>query len=250
MTKIPIGVQLYSVREDCARDLPGTLAAIAKMGYEGVEFAGYYNYSAADLRKMLDENGLKCCGTHIRLDTLQGEAFAATVEFNQTLGNRYLVVPSLPPERRDSLAAWKATALIFNEIAEKLAPHDMLTGYHNHAVEFEPIDGTNGFEAFFSSTRPEVMVQLDMGHAVRGGGDLLDVMRRYSKRLVMVHLKEYSATNSTATIGEGDVPWQQALAICEGAGSTAWYIVEHESYALPPLECIDLCLKALRKMGK
>ena len=122
MSKIPIGVQLYSVREDCARDLPGTLEAIAKMGYDGVEFAGYYDHSAADLRKLLDDNGLKCCGTHIPLDTLLGEALEATVEFNKTLGNRYLVVPWIPEERRDSLAAWKATAGVFNEIAEKLDP--------------------------------------------------------------------------------------------------------------------------------
>ncbi|MCS7309894.1 MAG: sugar phosphate isomerase/epimerase, partial [Armatimonadetes bacterium] len=70
--RIPIGVQLYSVRDDCAKDLPGTLAAIAKMGYEGVEFAGYHGYSARDLRKLLDDNGLKCCGTHIGIDTLLG----------------------------------------------------------------------------------------------------------------------------------------------------------------------------------
>ena len=92
MKKIPIGVQLYSVREDCARDLPGTLAAVAEMGYDGVEFAGYYGYSAEDLRRMLDANGLQCCGTHTGLNTLLGDALKTTVEFNQVLGNRYLVV--------------------------------------------------------------------------------------------------------------------------------------------------------------
>jgi hypothetical protein len=99
---LSIGVQLYSVREDCKRDLPGTIAAVAKMGYMGVEFAGYYDRSAKDLRKMLDDNGLVCCGTHTALDTLLGDNLSATIEFNKILGNKYLVVPSLPDKYRNS----------------------------------------------------------------------------------------------------------------------------------------------------
>ena len=110
MTKIPIGVQLYSVREDCTKDLPGVLAAIAKMGYEGVEFAGYYNRNAEELRALLDENGLKCCGTHIGIQTLLGDALEPTVEFNKTLGNKYLIVPGLPADYTNSKAAWNSAS--------------------------------------------------------------------------------------------------------------------------------------------
>ncbi|MBN2088875.1 sugar phosphate isomerase/epimerase, partial [candidate division KSB1 bacterium] len=99
---IPVGLQLYSVRKECEKDLPGTIAAVARMGYQGVEFAGYYNYTAEELRKMLDDNGLKCCGTHIGLDTLMGENFEATVEFNKVLGNKYLIVPWIGEEYRNS----------------------------------------------------------------------------------------------------------------------------------------------------
>ena len=113
MPSIPVGVQLYSVREECARDLPGTLAALAKMGYAGVEFAGYYGRSARELRSMLDDLGLKCCGTHIGLDTLLGAEFEATVAFNLELGNPYLVVPWIGEERRSSIAAWQKTAALF-----------------------------------------------------------------------------------------------------------------------------------------
>ncbi len=120
MAPIPVGLQLYSVRNDCAADLPGTLAAVAKMGYAGVEFAGTYDRSAKELRTMLDDLGLKCCGTHIRIDTLLGDALPATVEFNQILGNKYLIVPGLAEEYRNSRAAWLRTAGIFNEIAERL----------------------------------------------------------------------------------------------------------------------------------
>jgi len=104
MTSIPIALQLYSIRHDCEKDLPGTLEAVAKMGYDGVEFAGYYGRSAKELRQMLDDLGLRVAGTHIRLPTLQGDALAETVAFNRDLGNRFLIVSSLAEERRSSFA--------------------------------------------------------------------------------------------------------------------------------------------------
>src|SRR5262249_60425416 len=99
--KYLIGLQLYSVRDDCAKDLPGVLKAVAKMGYTGVEFAGYYGRSAQELRQMLDENGLKCYGTHIGLDTLLGNNFRKKVGVNWKLGNQLLVAPALATPRRN-----------------------------------------------------------------------------------------------------------------------------------------------------
>ena len=117
-SRVPIGLQLYSVRKECERDLPGVIAAVAKMGYKGVEFAGYYNRSAKELCKMLDDNGLKCCGTHTGLDTLLGDNLARTIEFNKTLGNKYLVVPGMPAKYRESHQAWLNTAKLFKGIDE------------------------------------------------------------------------------------------------------------------------------------
>ncbi|MCS7220057.1 MAG: sugar phosphate isomerase/epimerase [Anaerolineae bacterium] len=250
MTRIPIALQLYSVREECARDLPGTLAAIAKMGYEGVEFAGYYGYSAAELRKMLDDLGLKVAGTHISLDTLLGDNLPKTIEFNRTLGNRFLIVPGLPEERRNSRAAWLQTARLFNEIAERVAPEGMLVGYHNHHIEFVPMDGELPWDTFFSNTRQDVIMQLDTGNAMYGGADPVPFLERYPGRALTVHIKEFSRTNDKALIGEGDVRWNDVFRLCETVGGTQWYIVEQESYAYSPLECVDRCIKALKAMGK
>jgi len=250
MTQIPIALQLYSVREDCERDLPGTLEAVAKMGYEGVEFAGYYGRSAKELRAMLDDLGLVAVGTHTRLDTLLGDQLAETIEFNRTLGNRFLIVPALPEERRNSRQAWLETASTFNEIAERLAEEGMVTGYHNHHIEFTPMDGELPWDTFFGNTRQDVVMQLDTGNALHGGADPILFLERYPGRADTVHLKEYSQVNPKALIGEGEVHWEDVFRLCETIGGTEWYIVEQESYAYPPLECVNRCLRALRAMGK
>lgn len=247
---IPIALQLYSVREDCARDLPGTLAAVAKMGYAGVEFAGYYGRSAEELRRMLDDLGLQVAGTHIGLDTLLGEELERTVAFNKTLGNRFLIVPGLAESRRISRAAWLETARLFDEVAERLKPYDMVTGYHNHHIEFQPMDGELPWDTFFGNTRPEVVMQFDTGNAMHGGADPIPFLERYPGRAITVHLKEYSATNDNALIGEGDINWNRVFELCETTAGTQWYIVEQETYAYPPLECVDRCLQNLRRMGK
>ncbi len=246
--RAPIGLQLYSVREDCKKDLPDTIATVAKMGYKGVEFAGYYDRTAKQLRKMLDDNGLVCCGTHTGLDTLLGDNLRQTIEFNQTLGNKYLVVPGLPEKYRTSRQAWLDTAKLFNELAEKVKPHGMLVGYHNHSVEFTAMDGELPWDTFYGNTRKDVIMQIDVGNAIHGGVDPLPYLYKYPGRAITVHVKEFSKTNNKALIGEGDVNWKAFFALCRAVGETEWYIVEQESYAYPPLECVGLCLKNLQRM--
>lgn len=250
MAKIPLGLQLYSVREDAAKDLAGVLKRVGQMGYDGVEFAGYYGHSAADVRKMLDDNGLQCCGGHLGLDTLLGDALPATVEFQQTLGNQYLIVPGLAANRTATKAAWLETAHIMNGVSDRLKPHGMRTGYHNHHTEFRPLEGELPWDIFFGNTSPDVIMQFDTGNAMVGGAEAGPFLRRYPGRAITVHLKEHSDTNNKALIGEGDVKWNEIFELCETIGGTKWYIVEQESYAYPPLECVERCLEKLRAMGK
>lgn len=250
MAWIPIALQLYSIRHECARDLPQTLAAVARMGYKGVEFAGYYDYPAAELKKMLDDNGLLTAGTHTKLSTLQGDQLQRTVEFNQVLGNKYLIVPSLPVEWRQSKASLQTAANTLNEIAAQLAPMGMKTGYHNHGYEFQPLeDGSLPWDTLFGNTNKEVVMQLDLGNALKAGADLVATLQRYPGRAATIHLKEFSHSNDQALIGEGDVPWSEVFRLCENTAGTEWYIVEQESGAYPPLECVEKCLDNLRAMG-
>jgi sugar phosphate isomerase/epimerase len=250
--KVPIGVQLYSVRKDCEKDLPQTLHALSEMGFQGVEFAGYYGHSAVELRKLLDDNGLKCCGTHIGLDTLTGDALTKTVEFNRTLGNSFLIVPSIPEERRKTADDWRGLARLFDELAGKVAPHGMRVGYHNHNFEFEPVDGSTStpWDLFFGGTSKAVVMQVDIGNCLEGGGDPVAVLKKYPRRAATIHVKEYSKTRPDAFIGEGDVPWKAVFEACEGPGGTEWYIVEYEHESQPALPAVARCLKNLRAMGK
>jgi sugar phosphate isomerase/epimerase len=248
--KIPIAVQLYSVRSLCAADLPATIAGIAKLGYQAVEFAGYYDRPAPELRKMLDNNGLKCCGTHLHIDALLGDSLERTIEFNKVIGNPTLIVPGLPKNYTNSRAAWKQTAQIFNEISERAEAQGMRVGYHNHTAEFQSVEGEKPFDIFFGNTKEEVVMQLDIGHAAGGGADPAALLKRYPGRAKSVHVKEYSATKHDALIGDGDVKWQEVLAACETVGGAEWYIIEEETGAYPGLEGIAQSLRRLHSLGR
>jgi len=250
MSSIPVAVQLYSVREAFAQDAVGTLQQVARMGYAGVEFAGYAGLSARELRRLLEDCGLAVAGTHLPIDSLLGDEFERTVEFNRTLGNRFLIVPWLPDDWRASRAAWQRTAERFNAIAERLAPHGMYVGYHNHHVEFTPLDGETFWEVLFRSTVPSVVMQGDTGNALRAGVDVTSMFARFPGRALTVHLKEYARDKPLALLGEGEVDWPQVFRACETVGGTQWYIVEQEAYPCPPLESIARCREALRRMGR
>lgn len=238
---IPLGVQLYSVRNECEKDLPKTLETIAKIGYQGVEFAGFYGYSAADLKKLLDDNGLLCCGSHTPFDALLPENFAATMEFNQTINNKYAVCPWIPEEKRVTLDDWKRLGAFFNELADKAAAFHIKIGYHNHDVEFKAVDGVKPWDVFAQNTNANVILQLDLGNAAIGGADAYQTLIAYPGRAITVHLKEYSATNPNAIIGEGDIPWNDVLKFCETQGGTEWYIIEEEKDVYPPLVAVEKC---------
>ncbi len=247
--RVPIGLQLYSVRGECEKDLPRTLHSVAEMGYEAVEFAGYYGRPASELRSLLDANGLRCCGTHTGLDTLEGDAFARTVEFNRALGNAFLIVPWIPEERRRTAQEWTRLAALFDHLADQAAPHGMRVGYHNHDFEFRPLEGRTPWDLFFGGTKPSVVMQVDVGTCIAGGGDPLGVLKRYPGRAATIHVKEHSKAKPEAVVGEGDVAWKPIFEACE-AGGTEWYIVEYEHEGQPALPAVARCLKNLKAMGK
>jgi len=228
------------------------------MGYEGVEFAGYHGYEAKDLRKMLDDNGLTCCGSHLGIDTLLGDQLMKTAEFNYILGNPYLICPGLPAEYTGSRDNWRKTADIFNEISGRLRMVNAWTGYHNHHTEFTPLDGEMPWDTFFGNTAYDVVMQLDSGNALLGGSHIGQFVDRYPYRALTVHLKPYSFKAAgdnphdgyKPLNGDDDIPWMAPLGQLGTIGGVRWYIVEYESDLFPPLEAVEKCLQALKAMGK
>jgi len=249
--KIPIGLQLYSVRGDCAKDFPGTLAAVAKMGYKGVDFAGYYGWDKkpAEFRKLLDDNGLRCCGCHTGLGTLQGDNLKRTVELHKALGNKFLIVPGgIGGKTKES---WLEAAKKFNEIAGALKADGMLCGYHNHAHEFHkfgPDDPETPWDVFFSNTAPEVVIQLDIGNGMGGGCDPVATLKKFPGRALTVHVKGFRGIVGSET---DQAPWNEIFPLCETIGKTEWYIVEEDGAGkLPPLDTVKQVMENLKRMGK
>jgi sugar phosphate isomerase/epimerase len=246
--KIPIGVQLYSVRNELKTDFNGVIEKIGKMGYQGVEFASLMErqHKPAELRKLLDDNGLKACGTHTPLQTLQGDALKATIELHKTLGNNFLICPSLPVK---TLENWQNVAKQFNDIAAKCKEQGMFTGYHAHATDFTlKFDGKTAWEVFFDNTGPDVIHQIDVGNTLSGGGDPLAMIKKYPGRTKTSHIKEHGG-DKNAAIGEGQVDWKTYFETYETIGGIEWYVVEYEN--ANPLEKIKTCLDNLHnKYGR
>ena len=248
--RIPFALQLYSVRDECAKDLVGTVTAVAKMGYKAVEFAGYHGRDATTLRKLLDDVGLKCCGTHIGLETLLDDNLPKTVEFNHTLGNPFLIVPGLAEKYRKTRQDWQSTADLFSELAAKVKPHGMRVGYHNHSIEFTPLDGELPWDTFFNRAKKEVVIQFDTGNGVAQGGDPVKFLKRKPGRVASVHVKPYSKAKPNALIGDDELPWKEIFNICETTAGVEWYIIEYESDAYPPLVSVEKTLAVMRRWGK
>jgi sugar phosphate isomerase/epimerase len=244
--KIPLGLQLYSLREQCKTDLPGMLAAVSKIGYRGVEFAGYHGRNAKDLRALLDGSGLVACGTHTPYASVLDDKLKETVEFNHIIGNMFLIVPSLEPT--DSKEEWLRRARLFNEISERLRTDGMWIGYHAHSHDFKQIDGVSAWDLFFSNTNARVIMQLDTGNCCEGGADPVAVLKKYPGRARTIHIKAHGA-GPDAVIGEDKVDWKAVFAWCEGKGGTQWYVLEHES-SKDPLDAVTRSFAALKKMGK
>ncbi len=243
--KIPVGLQLYSLRDQCKTDLPGMLVQVSKIGYKGVEFAGYHGRSAKELRKMLDDNGLVACGTHTPYESVQADKLEETIEFNQTIGNKFLIVPWMTGKTKQE---WLDKAKFFNALVPKVQPHGMFVGYHAHSHDFEKFDGESAWDLFFGNTKPEVIMQLDTSNCRDGGADPVEVLKRYPGRARSIHIKA-SGGGPDAVLGEDKVNWPEVFAWCESKGGTQWYVLEHES-SKDPLTAVRRSYEALQKMGK
>ena len=248
-----LGVQLYSVRDVCKANFDSALEQIAKLGFEGVEFAGYYNYAGkpAELRKKLDDLNLKGFSTHIQTKILVGDELKRTIDFHQAIGCKFLIVPGdgafTHPEKS------KALAETFNQVAAVLKPLGMACGYHNHKHEFEKDGGKTYWDLFAERTSPDVVLEQDCGWTAAAGLNPADLVRRYPGRTKVTHFKPTvvgDAKTKKAIFGQDSVDWPPILAACQEVGGTEWIILEQEVFpdGKSPMECTALSLAGLKKI--
>ena len=253
--RIPIALQLYSVRGDCKQNFDAALDEVAGMGFEGVEFAGYYGYAgkAAELKKRLDALKLKAAGTHISLDTMQGDALKSTIEFHQAIGCRFLIVPGNPaftdPEKSKSLAD------SFNQLAATLKPLGMFCGYHNHTGEFKKDGDKTYWDLFAERTSKDVILQQDCGWTWAAGFDPAAYVLKYPGRTKTAHIKPTVRKDDTAKkaiLGQDSVDWPAVLTACASKGGTEWFVLEQESYpdGKTPMACTRESLAGLKALLK
>lgn len=253
--KIPIALQVYSVREYASKDLRGTLKEIAKIGYKGVEFAGYYGHDAKDVRKWLDEAGLEAISTHLGVPALLEGQFDKTAEFEKTLGNKRLIVASGLSASCATDAGNQMTAYLFNEIAYKAEKVGMQIGFHAHFNDFTDVNGKTAWELFFSRTREDIIAQMDVGNCMHGGADPYDLVAKLPGRGKLMHVKaENEKGKSGACVGgKGDiVDWDKMFNIAETVGGIEWYIIEQEDCRKDSnlMEAVAECYENMKKMGK
>jgi sugar phosphate isomerase/epimerase len=230
------------------------------MGYQGVEFAGYFGYPAAELRRILDDLGLRAVGTstwfqHVPLVGPGAEPHVAeAVSYNRTLGNDLLIgIGDVPfdAEERERVSGWAARAELHNALARRLAPEGLSVGYHNHALEFEKtVEGERVWDVLLAHLGQDVRIELDTGSAFRGGGDVLALLAGCAGRVKTVHLKPHSRTGGTRPlIGKDVLPWPEILDLCRTVAGTEWYIVEYESVGYPRMLAVRRCLEALKTLS-
>lgn len=249
--KVPIGLELYSVRGEMQKDLMGTVRSVCKMGYECVEFYGpYYDWTletAKQIRKVLDDHGVRCHSTHNNASALRPEGIGKAIELNQTIGSKYIVMASAG--RVTDLDGWKRVAETLNTASETAKRAGLAVGFHNHQTEFKPIDGQKPIEVLAANTDKSVMLQLDVGTCVETGNDPVAWINRNPGRIQSVHLKEWSPEKGyKVLLGEGASPWKQIFAAAEKAGGVEFYLVEQEGSGLPEMETVERCLALYRKL--
>lgn len=250
---VPVGLELYSVRGDLAKDLTGTVAAVGKMGYEVVEFyAPYLDWTpevARNMRKVLDDNGLRCHSTHNNGPSFTPDGLKKAIELNQIIGSRTLIMASAP--RATTADAWKTVADQLTSVSEQLKPVGMATGYHNHQIEWKPVDGQRPIDVLAKGTPPEVTLQFDVGTCVEVGADPVAWINANPGRIRSVHCKDWSkAAGYKAAFGEGDAPWKAIFEAAEKTGGVEYYLIEQETGAEQggELPMVQRCLANWKKL--
>ncbi|MPY91043.1 MAG: TIM barrel protein [Luteitalea sp.] len=252
--QVPVGLELYSVRDELTKDLFGTVRAVAEMGYEVVEFyAPYYDWEPAyakKVRSLLDDLGIRCPSTHNDAKVFTAEGLDKAIELNQILGSTLIAMASAG-RGVEGIDGWKGVAERLTEASEKLKPLGMRAGFHNHQLEFRPLEGesTRPMDVLAAHTPKDVVLQLDVGTCVEVGGDPVAWINANPGRIRSMHCKDWGPDEGYRVLfGEGVSPWSDIFKAAEAAGGVEHYLIEQEGSRFSSLETAERCLADWKKM--
>jgi sugar phosphate isomerase/epimerase len=253
--KIPVGLELYSVRGELQRDPEGTVRAVATMGYQCVEFyAPYFAWTEGQtqqMRRVLDELEIKCHSTHNSATYFSRENLARARDWNLILGSKYMVLASSEP--KTTLEEWGKLAEVLNSAAGQLEGAGLRVGYHNHQAEFRPLGGRRPMEILAEKTKPSVMLQLDVGTCIEAGSDPVAWIRAHPGRIRSIHCKDWAPgadKGYSVLFGEGVADWKGIFAAAENGGGVEYYLVEQEGSRHSELETARKCLRSFESLHR
>jgi sugar phosphate isomerase/epimerase len=241
---------MYTVRDQAEKDFAGTFKAVAQMGYPAVQPAGTGGLSAKDLKRLVDDLGLAVAGAHVNLEALEADP-DREIAYWLEVGTPDVVVPAIPQARR-TYEGFRGVAESMNRIGARCKALGARLSYHNHAFEFEKFDGQYALDLLLAWSDAELVKwEPDVYWVKYGGEDPAALIRKYSGRCPLVHLKDMTADASRtfAEVGEGILDWPPIFAASEANGAE-WYIVEQDRWTRPSLEAAALSLKHLKDWGK
>lgn len=246
-----IGLQLYTVRDAMAKDVDGTLAKVAEIGYKEVEFAGYFDKTPAQIKAKLAELKLTSPSTHVQLANLR-DSWPATLDTAAEVGHEWVVLAWLAPNERGGLNEYKALADLLNKCGEAARKHGLRMAYHNHDFEFAPGEGGGAlYDALVGGTDPKVVeFEMDLYWVTKAGHDPVQLFEKYPGRFPLLHVKDMDATpaGNFAEVGKGKIDFKRIFADAKKAGAKHYY-VEQDMTPGSPFDSIKISydyLKALK----
>ena len=261
--KLPLGLQLYSVRDLLPKDFAGTLKQLGELGFKEVESAGYYNHSAAEVKQALSDAGLKLVSAHYPYGALSKD-IDRIIDFHHRLGVGHVVCssPGRAPDRVDSasgmtLEDWRWNAGEFNKFGEKMTAASIQFGYHNHIPEFHVTDGVLPYAELMRLTDPaKVTFEMDCGWAIVGGGNPVEMLHTYPKRIGMLHVKDFNLAGKNAKgepkveeLGLGTVDYRLIFEAASKTGNIEHIFVEQEAFNVPWRQSLKVDADYMRKLG-
>jgi sugar phosphate isomerase/epimerase len=228
-----IGLQLYTLRRLAAEDLAGTLRAVSSAGYRAVELAGLPETAPVELKRMLDDNGLRPIASHEGIERLRADAGAVAGRMVE-LGCPRVIVPWMPEADRATAAAVGAFASELGVYVRRMAEDGIRVGYHNHDFEFGAVQGSTIWDTLLATLPSDVELELDVYWASVGGRDPVTEIGATGDRIRLLHMKDRAAgpTPHDAPVGEGTLPIRAVVEAGRTAG-VEWFIVEQDEPAEP-----------------